>query len=218
MSVRGTVGWLVMAALLVGGAGSLQARQKSSSDSMQIKDGVLNQIDLSVAKIEGGVPVVIRAFSTDHTDFGTGKEGGKEKRVRAAEVMKKAAPDLMAQEMKSELDASHAFGEVTIQDGPGEVPAGALVVEGQFDMINPGSRAKRYWVGFGAGRTGVEVSGKVTDASGKTLATFKQWRHSGIGIGGGGYEKFLSDDSQDVGKDVGKFLVTWARGGNLSED
>ncbi len=218
MSVRRPVLCLALAVLLLAGAGSLQARKKKNADPMNIEDGALDQIHLSVPKIEGGVPVVIRPFSTEKTDFGTGDEGGKEKRVRAAEVMKKAAPDLMAEKLKSELDASHAFGEVTIQESAGAVPAGALVVEGEFVTINPGNRAKRYWVGFGAGASGVGVSGTVTDAAGKTLAEFKHLKHSGIGIGGGAYEKFLSDDAQDVGKDVAKFLVTWARGGDLSRD
>lgn len=219
MNVRRDVLCLALAALLLGGAGATHAKKKKGANPMEIEDGVLDRINLSVPTIEGGVPVVVRTFSTETTDFGTGEEGGKEKRTEAAETMKKAAPELLAEKLKAALDDSHVFGTVTVDEsGDAEVPAGALVVAGEFLTINPGSRAKRYFVGFGAGASGVGVSGKVTDASGKTLAEFKHLKHSGIGIGGGNYVKFLSDDARDVGSDIGKFLVTWAKGGDLTED
>ncbi len=219
MSVRRSLLCLALAALLLGGAAASHAKKKKGGNPMEIEDGVLDQIHLSVPAIEGGVPVVIRAFSTEHTDFGTGDQGGKERRKEAADTMRKVAPELLANALKARLDASHAFGTVTVDESGGaSAPAEALVISGEFLTINPGSRAKRYFVGFGAGASGVGVSGTVTDASGKTLADFKHLKHSGIGIGGGSYVKFLSDDARDVGSDIGKFLVTWARGGDLTED
>ena len=47
---------------------------------------------------------------------------------------------------------------------------------------------------------------------------FNRERHSGIGLMGGDYVKFLSDDARDVGIDIATFLATWAAGGNLHED
>lgn len=208
----------LLTVLLFSLAATAEAK-KRGGDPMNIEDGALDEIHLQVSSIDRQVPVVIRPFSTEGTDFGTGDEGGKEKRIRAAETMEKIAPDMLAEALKSELESGRAFGPVTIA-GPddGGVPANALVIEGEFVNINPGSRAKRYWVGFGAGASGVGVSGKVTDASGKVLAEFKHRKHSGIGIGGGDYVKFLSDDTQDVGKDVGRFLTRWADGGDLTRE
>jgi hypothetical protein len=62
------------------------------------------------------------------------------------------------------------------------------------------------------------VEGIVKDGAGKTLATFKHRKHSGIGIGGGDYIKFMSDDTKDVGKDIARFLAGWATGKDLSAD
>ena len=62
------------------------------------------------------------------------------------------------------------------------------------------------------------IEGRISKPSGETLAEFKHRRHSGIGIGGGDYFKFLSDDTKDVGTDIGKFLNAWARGMRLDKE
>jgi hypothetical protein len=87
---------------------------------------------------------------------------------------------------------------------------GVLVVTGKVTKMEPGSRAKRYWVGFGAGKSIVEIAGDVVDGgSGKVLARFRHARASGIGVFGGDYQKFLSDDTREVGEDVGKMLLNF---------
>jgi len=47
---------------------------------------------------------------------------------------------------------------------------------------------------------------------------FKHRKHSGIGLAGGDYFKFLSDDSKDVGEDIARFLGAWATGKDLTKD
>jgi len=202
-------------ALLAPGVAAM-AKDKPTTPG-HIEDGVLDGIDLRVEKIEQGIPVVIRTFPTNEADLGTGEEGGKEKRVRAVEIMKDSAPGLFKAKLASELKASGVFGEI-IDDDSAPVPDNAIVVEGKFVMINPGSRAKRYWVGFSAGKSGVGVEGRVTSATGEELATFRHRKHSGIGIGGGDYVKFMSDDTEDVASDISKFLAGWATGKDLSKD
>jgi hypothetical protein len=64
----------------------------------------------------------------------------------------------------------------------------------------------------------VQVEGTVSDASGALLAEFKHMKHSGIGLAGGDYLKFLSDDTKDVGSDIGEFLNRWVSGGDLRKD
>ena len=66
--------------------------------------------------------------------------------------------------------------------------------------------------------SGVGVSGRVADAAGTTLAEFKHRKHSGIGVGGGQYVKFLSDDTRDVAAGLARFLSRWAEGGDLTEE
>lgn len=220
MSAKRSFLCLILGALLLAGAGAAEAKKKKAggANPMDVEDGVLDEIHLKVPELEGGAPVVIRKFPTDDADFGTGDEGGKEKRVEAAEMMKKIAPDLLADEIKAELEKGGAFGAVSVVDGDDAAPDGALVVEGEFLSINPGSRAKRYWAGFGAGASGVGVAGRLLDASGTVLAEFKHRKHSGIGLYGGSYVKFMSDDTKDVGSDIALFLTTWAEGGDITKD
>ena len=91
---------------------------------------------------------------------------------------------------------------------PKESSKGVLLVSGEVVEMNPGSRAARYWVGFGAGKSRVEVRGEVTDAAtGAVLLKFTHAKASGVGVAGGDYIKFLTDDTTDVGEDVGKMLA-----------
>jgi hypothetical protein len=198
------------AALLV--PSGLAAKGK---DRMNIEEGVLDEIHLKVERIATAVPVVVRPFPSDRADLGTAEEGGENKQ-RAVQTMVKVAPELLVTTLASELQKSRAFSEI-ITDPAAAAPAGAIVVEGEFVTINPGSRAKRYFVGFGAGKSGVGVAGTVKGADGELLAEFQHLKHSGIGIGGGDYVKFLSDDTEDVARDIAKFLAGWARGADLTK-
>lgn len=205
----------VFCLVLPAGVGPAAARDK---DPMNIKDGALDEIHLKVASIDKGVPIVIRTFSTEGVDLGTGgKKAKNEQRADATKTMVKVAPDMLVEAFTKAIADSKTFGEV-LPAGTDPVPDNALVVEGKFTKIDPGSRAKRYWGGFGAGKSGVGVEGTVKDASGKVLAEFAHMKNSGIGFGGGDYVKFLSDDTKDVGHDIAIFLVKWATGGDLHED
>lgn len=191
---------------------------KEAKDPLNIKEGALDEIHLKVPTVTAGVPVVIRPFSTEGVDLGTGGDDAKnEKRSDATKAMVKIGPDILGDSMKAALVISGKFKDV--QTGPDATPAeGALVVEGKFLRIDPGSRAKRYWASFGAGKSGIEVAGTVKDSTGKLLAEFTHGRSSGIGIGGGDYLKFLSDDTRDVGRDLASFLAKWASGEDLHKD
>jgi len=183
--------------------------------SMDIDKGVLDEIHLKVERIAGGVPVVIRKFGTENADLGTAAKGS-ESQVRAVQEIKEMAPDLLTKQIESSLKEEGIFPDVL---GQGDAPVSpkALIIEGRFVLIDPGSRAKRYFAGFGAGKSGIGVEGKVLNAAGEVLAEFKHRKHSGIGIAGGDYFKFLSDDTKDVGKDIAKFMGLWAAGKSLKD-
>ena len=203
-----------VAALLLASGAPAPAKQKEAKNPMDIKDGVLDEIHLKVERIDGGVPVVIRRFSTEGVDLGTGKEGGKEKQVEAAGQMVKLAPDALAEKLASTLKENGLFSETIVQPDAA-VPDKALIIQGRFTEINPGSRAKRYWVSFGAGMTAVGVEGTVTNAAGDVLAEFKHRKRSGIGAAGGDYLKLMTDDTKDVGEELAKFLTQWASAKSL---
>jgi len=88
------------------------------------------------------------------------------------------------------------------QDGPK-----TLLIRARVLTMDPGSRAARYWGGFGAGAARAKVSGELVDAdSGAVLVRFTQERRSGFGIGGGGYVELMSRNLRTIGKDVAAFL------------
>lgn len=91
--------------------------------------------------------------------------------------------------------------EVTRGDTGG---AGTLLLRGKVLEMDPGSRAARYWAGFGAGAARTQLEGEVVDAaSGTVLLRFTQERRSGVGMGGGKYDKLLERNLAAIGEDLG---------------
>ncbi|MEJ2422029.1 MAG: DUF4410 domain-containing protein [Acidobacteriota bacterium] len=87
--------------------------------------------------------------------------------------------------------------------------ARVAVLEWKCVEIDPGSWAKRFWIGFGAGHAGVTISGDLRDkATGKELLTFKHSRVNGIGfaVTGGRYMKVLNHSAVWTANDIGKML------------
>jgi len=95
-----------------------------------------------------------------------------------------------------------AVGETGEKAAPG-----ALVVRGKVLTMDPGSKAARYWAGFGAGAARTEIQGEVVDArTGKVLLRFLQERRSGVGAFGGNYEKLLERNLRTIGEDLAGVL------------
>jgi hypothetical protein len=89
-----------------------------------------------------------------------------------------------------------------------EAGPGTLVVRGKVTTMDPGSKAARYWGGFGAGAARTEISGEVVDGgSGKVLLRFLQERRSGWGLFGGDYEKLMNRNLRAIGGDLAGTLT-----------
>lgn len=85
--------------------------------------------------------------------------------------------------------------------------AHALRLRGKVVLLDPGSRAKRYWGGFGAGAVRVEIRCEVVDgASGEVLLAFSQQRRSGFGGFGGGYEELMERTVRQIAGDTARLL------------
>ena len=181
-----------------------------------IEDGALDRIELFAGTLEApaGLTVVIRPFDASTVDLGTGGKDGKEARQQEAQTMKNEGPRVLAERFAAALGPG-PFKEVRILKAGESAPDGALVVEGRFVTLDPGSRTKRYFAGFGAGKSSVKVVGTVKDSSGRTLATFEQRRIGAMGLGGGDSLGKLMSDSRSIGEDIAKFLARWGRGESL---
>ena len=196
--------------LLASAAGAAQSPVKT------IEDGVLDKIQLFVPKLERtDIPVVMVAFDASAADLGTGGKDGKDARQQEAQTMQNEGPRVLGERFVATLQELGPYKVVrTLKPGEAK-PDDALIVEGKFLTLDPGSRAKRYFAGFGAGKSSVKVSGSVKDAAGRTLATFEQRRIGTMGMGGGDSLGKLLSDSRSIGDDIGKFLARWARGEKL---
>jgi uncharacterized protein DUF4410 len=205
-----------LAAVVIGAIGAVSA-VGAQSPVKKIEDGVLDKIELFVASLEkpADLTVVIKPFDASGANLGTGGKDGKEARQQEAKTMQNEGPRVLADRLAATLTESKAFKQVQVAKADEAAPAGGVVIEGKFLTLDPGSRAKRYFAGFGAGKSSVEVEGTVKDASGRTLATFAQRRVGAMGMGGGDSLGKLMSDSKDIGEDIGKFLTKWASGANL---
>jgi len=212
--------WITIFAFVATSAGALPgviAKPKEKQVSpMQIEDGILDDIRLKTATIPSDVVIVVRKFSSEGADLGTGTEGGKEPRVEAARAIQAEGPKLLADSFKVDLIKRGPFPEVRVDDGS-EIPGNALVVEGRFTEIDPGSKAKRYWAGFGAGKSGLAVEGTVKNAKGELLAEFTHKRVVVMGAFGGEYIPKMRKDCESLGEDIAKFLSAWAKGEKLTD-
>jgi hypothetical protein len=182
-----------------------------------IEDGALDVIELFVPSLDNatGLTVLIRPFDATTADLGTGGKDGKEARQEEAKTMQSEAPRVLAERFVAALQKSGPFKAARVMNRDEPVPENALVVDGKFVTIDPGSRVKRYFGGFGAGKSSVKATGVVKDSSGRTLATFAQRRIGTMGLGGGDSLGKLMSDSRSIGEDIAKFLALWARGDDL---
>lgn len=97
--------------------------------------------------------------------------------------------------------------DVPVSKGPAEGEKGALVVRAKVMVMDPGSRAARYWGGFGAGAARTQLSGELVDAAtGTVLARFTQERRSGVGVAGGDYVNLMNRNLRKIGEDVALIL------------
>ncbi len=84
-----------------------------------------------------------------------------------------------------------------------------LIIRGEVEQLDPGSRAGRYFGGFGAGSASTKMKVDIVDArSGKVLAHVTQARRSGgtFKMGGGNDLDVMRDAVHAVAKDVAHVL------------
>lgn len=83
----------------------------------------------------------------------------------------------------------------------------AIVLEGKFTKITPGSTAAKIVVGFGAGSSTVGTEGKMKDnKTGEVLASFEHNRHSPFSVAPGRPDQILEADAKNMAKDIASFI------------
>ena len=91
-----------------------------------------------------------------------------------------------------------------------DAPSNTVIVEGKVTLVDSGSAATRFWVGFSAGASTVQANVKIYRASepDKILTDLQIVGSSG-GRGGisGGYKDWVEANSKDLGIKLGDYIM-----------
>ena len=103
----------------------------------------------------------------------------------------------------------HTEAKVSLDAKPGK-GAGTLIVKAKVMEMDPGSKAARYFAGFGAGAARAKITGEIIDARTKAvLVRFTQERRSGVGMMGGDYVNLMNRNLRALGEDVANLLAVF---------
>lgn len=145
--------------------------------------------------------VVVEPFDTSATPM----PDKSDKSYDTIKTVLDSYTETVTEALRGELKA-HA--KVSMASNPPK-SSKTLVVRGKVESLSPGSRAKRYIGGFGAGAAGTKISGDLVDgASGKVLAHFTQDRRSAgsFKFAGGSDQQVMRDSIHAVAEDIAHIL------------
>jgi hypothetical protein len=164
------------------------------------KPGVLDSEEILTGQpLSRYKTVIIRDFGFEKTRY----ENFNKEEMERFTPLKPSLVSLLSDEFVRKLKAENLFEKV---ERGGEPSQDAIVLEGQFTKIDAGNRALKFWVGFGAGKSTVEVKGRLIEAAtGRELALFIQDRHSPASMSD--LEAVLSSDTKNLAQDLAKFIV-----------
>jgi len=121
-------------------------------------------------------------------------------------------PDMLRTKLRDLLIAElKAHGKNAVSDKlelPKDVPY--LVISGKCAQLNPGERAMRYMVGFGAGRALVDVEAKASSTENEQttlVAEFGVTATKSMGVWGGSSDKFFDDCLRRVARVITQNVV-----------
>ena len=162
----------------------------------------IDQIEIVKSfKIADYDKIVVQTFDTSAAPL----PDPKEKSYNSIKSVLESYTLTMVEALRPELKAK---AEVSVSDKATKA-AKTLIIRGKVEDLSPGSRAKRYLAGFGAGAAGTKFSGEIIDAkSGEVLARFTQERRSGgtFKFAGGNDMDVMRDSVHAAGKDVAHIL------------
>ncbi len=145
--------------------------------------------------------IVIKDFSVEGAEYSSVNEEEKAKIITMTPMLLSN----IALTLEGELKSKKLFTTI-IKNGQ---PTGkAVILEGQISEFNAGSRALKFFVGFGAGKAYLKFKGKLVDAAtGKELATFED-RETGYrgAMTMESYQDLFPHQAKGIGENLSKFL------------
>jgi hypothetical protein len=173
-----------------------------AGESTLPKPGVLNDESIMTSqRLSAYDTIVVKDFSTEGVVYDRIDDEEKPR----VEAMKPLIVKNLTLSIVAEMKKRKLFKNV-IENG--DVKENAVILEGNFTEFNGGSRALRFWVGFGAGKTYLAAKGRLIDAqSGKELASFDDQE---TGLKGWGSMESLDDlfphQAKSLGEHIGEFI------------
>jgi hypothetical protein len=145
--------------------------------------------------------IVIKDFSTEGVVYDRIDDEERPK----VEAMKPLIVKNLTLSIEAEMKKRNLFKSVVVNS---DIKENAVILEGKFIEFNGGSRALRFWVGMGAGKTYLKVTGRLIDAqTGKELATFKDQESGYKGVVSmESFESLFPHQSMSLGEHVGEFI------------
>jgi hypothetical protein len=191
---------LLLAAVAAAPVAEARGKKTSSTEPGKYKEWGPDIDEIEIVKsfkLADYLTIVVETLDTDETPL-------PEKDDNTYEPVKKvlaSATEGFVQGLRGEVDAKVEIAEKAKKN------SGTLIVRGTVENMDPGSKAARYWAGFGAGAARTRISGEIVDAkSGEVLVRFTQERRSGVGVMGGDYQELMQRNLNAVGKDIANLL------------
>jgi len=146
--------------------------------------------------------LVINDFSADNAEYSNVNDEEKATITKMLPVLKSN----IALTLEADLKEKKIFKTILRNEGQKDR---TVILEGQFSEFNAGSRALKFFVGFGAGKAYIKFKGRLLDAqSGKELAVFED-RETGYrgSMTLEGYQDLFPHQAKGIGENLAKFLI-----------
>ena len=201
---------IAILSLAVGGCGSMQTTAHAPLGAGGLKPTEEDK-DVGLVGIASGFQlkdypvVVVRQFKVTEPELNDAED-----RKLAAEM-----PLFLQGELVRRFREGGLFTRVVNASETDYTPGAekTLVLEDEITRLAPGSRALRYWVGFGAGRSKAQTEIRFVDAqSSQPVLVIADRRVAAYGVFGGDSREHLRESFDDMARDRAKFLVRLSKG------
>jgi len=145
--------------------------------------------------------IIIKDFSVDGAEYSRVDDEEKSKIIAMTPMLLSN----IALTLEGELKSKKLFKTI-IKNG--EPKGKAVILEGKISEFNAGSRALKFFVGFGSGKAYLKFKGKLVDAqTGKELATFED-RETGYrgAVSMESYQDLFPHQAKSIGENLAIFL------------
>jgi uncharacterized protein DUF4410 len=145
--------------------------------------------------------LVIRDFTTDGAQY---ERVDDEERAKIDKMQPLLVSNITLS-LEGELKSKKLFKNIVKNGSP---TGKAVILEGKFIEYNAGSRALKFFVGFGAGKAYLRVKGRLIDArTGAELALFED-RETGYrgSMTLESFEDLFPHQSKSIGENVANFI------------